>query len=230
MNISNTKEKKSTNNLAPIITIIALVLIISFGLSSCNSEDDVVSPSTTTTSISDTTTTTTDTTSIDSSSFYLTSAAIINGELLDAYKCETKVNNSESSIPLNWDNAPSGTNSFAVIMHHYPNANNTSSDPNSYLLVWGIDSTVSELAYGAADDGPWYLGANKDGNFISYTSPCSPSTGSHEYTITLYALSSVPASLPTQSSLSVTYSVLKNAIATTTVLGTASLTFNDVTL
>ena len=50
---------------------------------------------------------------------------------------------------------------------------------------------------GTADDGLWYIGSNKDGTAISYTSPCSPDAATHEYTITIYALSATPASLPT---------------------------------
>jgi phosphatidylethanolamine-binding protein (PEBP) family uncharacterized protein len=72
------------------------------------------------------------------------------------------------------------------------------------------------------------MGANKDGNAISYTSPCSPSAGSHEYTITVYALSETPTSLPTESSLTVDYDVMMAAIASVTTVGTAELTFNDV--
>ena len=134
----------------------------------------------------------------------------------------------ESSIPLAWSNVPESAGSLAVIMHHYPNPDDTSS-ANSYLLLWDIDPSVTSIAYGAADDGPWYIGSNKDGTAISYTSPCSPSAGTHEYTITLYALSETPATLPTSSTIDVTYSVLIAAIETVTVIDTATLTFNDVT-
>ena len=161
------------------------------------------------------------------SDFTLTSIAISNGELLDAYKCEAKVNNIENSIPLAWSNVPTGTNALAITMHHFPNSADTTI-VNSYLSLWGIDPSVSEIPYGKADDGSWFMGANKDGNTISYTSPCSPSAGVHAYTITLYALSGTPAGLPDTSSLNVTYSVLKNEMTTVTTIGTATLTFNDV--
>ncbi len=159
--------------------------------------------------------------------FSITSSAIINGELLDDYKCEEKIDGIEKSIPLSWGNVPEGTVSLAIMMYHYPNTNDTE-NPNSYLLLWDIDPSVTEIAYGAADDGSWYMGANKDGNAISYTSPCSPSAGTHEYTITIYALSETPASLPTESSLDVDYHVLMDAINTVETIGTASITFNDV--
>jgi len=50
------------------------------------------------------------------SNFKLTSTAIENGVLLDAYKCEEKVNDVENSIPLSWKNVPRGTKSLAVVM------------------------------------------------------------------------------------------------------------------
>jgi phosphatidylethanolamine-binding protein (PEBP) family uncharacterized protein len=164
---------------------------------------------------------------ITTSEFTLTSVAIKNGELQDAYKCEEKVNGTEKSIPLSWSNPPADTKSFAIIMKHYPHPDNLS-EINSYLLLWNIDPSVTEIPYGMADKGPWFMGCNKDGNTISYTSPCSPSVGIHEYTITIYALSATPSSLPTESSIDVDYDVLTNAIATVTIIDEATLTFNDV--
>lgn len=182
---------------------------------SCDKDED--SPTTTTNS------------STNTSAFTLTSEAIANGELLDAYKCESKTNNIENSIPIAWSNVPDAAVSLAVIMHHYPNSSDTTM-ANSYLLLWGIDPSVTEMAYGTADDGPWYMGANKDGNAISYTSPCSPSTGTHAYTITVYALDGLPSGLPSQSSLTVDYDTMKTAIASVNIVGRAVLDFNDVTL
>ncbi len=160
--------------------------------------------------------------------FTLSSIAISDGEISDSYKCETKVNGVEDSIPLSWSNVPDSTGSLAVIMHSYPNPDDTSS-VNSYLLLWDIDPSVTGIAHGEADDGSWFMGANKDGIAVSYTSPCSPGAGTHIYTITLYALSQTPPSLPDESTADVDYSVLKAAIDTVTTLGTATLTFIDVT-
>lgn len=115
-------------------------------------------------------------------------------------------------------------------MHHFPNANDTDlSRANQYLILWGIDPSVSQIAHGTADDGPWFMGSDKDGTTTSYTSPCSPSTGTHEYTITVYALSETPASLPQQSSVYVTLTVVTEAIQSVTEVGRTTLTFNDVT-
>ncbi|MFT7162275.1 MAG: phosphatidylethanolamine-binding protein (PEBP) family uncharacterized protein [Bacteroidia bacterium] len=164
--------------------------------------------------------------------FFIKSDAIANGELLEGFKCESKDSNIEKSIPLSWGGVPDGTTSLAITMHHYPNAedaNDADKDPNAYLLLWDIDPSVTSIVYGGADDGAWFMGSNKDGNAISYTSPCSPSAASHEYTITIYALSATPTSLPAVSSLTVDYGTLIDAIETVNILGTTTLTFNDVT-
>lgn len=163
----------------------------------------------------------------DSLDFTLTSEAVVNGELLDDYKCETKTDGVENSIPLAWENVPEGTGSLAIIMYHFPDPDDQT-QANSYLHLWNIDPSVTEIPYGTADDGPWFMGANKDGNTISYTSPCSPSAGSHEYHIRIFALSETPASFPTESSLSVDYTTFLAAVQTVTTIGTATLTFNDV--
>lgn len=162
------------------------------------------------------------------SGFKLTSTAIANGLLLDAYKCEKKVNGIENSIPLAWENAPAKTASFAITMIHYPNSAD-STKYNSYLLLWGIDKTVDKILYAEANKGPWFMGVNKDGNNISYTSPCSAGAGTHQYILTIYALAETPASLPTKSTTTVTYEVLTKAISTVTVLDKAKLIFNSVT-
>ena len=166
---------------------------------------------------------------VDTGAFVITSEAVADGELLEAFKCEQKVNDMENSIPLAWANVPDGTSSLAVVMYHYPNPDRTDEVPNTYLFLWNIDASVTEIPYGEADQGPWYMGPNKDGTAISYTSPCSPIAGTHEYTIRLYALSETPATLPTQSTLDMDYQTLLDAVATVTVLGRAELTFNDVT-
>jgi len=160
--------------------------------------------------------------------FTLSSSAIESGLLLNAYKCEPKVNGVENSIPLSWINAPATANAFAITMVHYPNPAD-SIHLNSYLLLWGIDKSVSAIPFGEADKGPWFMGPNKDTVAISYTSPCSPSSGAHKYIITIYALSATPPGLPVKSSMDVTYGVLMNALSTVTIIDKATLVFNNVT-
>ncbi|MEP1094734.1 MAG: YbhB/YbcL family Raf kinase inhibitor-like protein [Cyclobacteriaceae bacterium] len=194
-----------------------LILLFSVFLFSCSSDEGI-----------EVDTDTDNDFEIDTVGFRVTSEAIVNGELLANFKCESKTNDIENSIPLAWLEVPEGTGSLAVTMIHYPNADDLT-NPNSYLLLWDIDPSTTEIPYGTADDGPWYMGQNKDGTAISYTSPCSPSAATHEYTITVYALSETPASLPMMSSIDVDYSTLIDAIGTVTTIETTKLTFNDVT-
>ena len=158
--------------------------------------------------------------------FKLFSNAIENGVLLDAFKCEEKRNDVENSIPLSWKNVPDGTKSLAIVMYHYPKRDNKS-EINSYLLLWNIDPKISEIPYKMARNGDWYMGANKDGTAISYTSPCSRGKGKHKYTIALYALSETPASLPKANALDVDYATFMNAINTVQIIDRTTLTFLD---
>ena len=189
------------------------------------SKETVVTPAATTNTG---TTTTTPTPTVSASGFKLTSTAVVNGVLLNAFKCEKKVNGIENSIPLAWENAPAKATSFAITMIHYPNSSD-STKYSSYLLLWGIDKTVNKILYAEANKGPWFMGVNKDGNNISYTSPCSAGAGTQQYILTIYALSETPATLPTKSTTAVTYEVLTKAIPTVTVLDKTKLIFNSVT-
>ncbi|MBT2162848.1 YbhB/YbcL family Raf kinase inhibitor-like protein [Zobellia barbeyronii] len=160
------------------------------------------------------------------SDFKLTSIAIDNGVLLDAYKCEEKVNDVENSIPLSWENVPYGTKSLAIVMYHYPKKDDKT-EINSYLLLWDIDPETTGISYKMASKGNWFMGANKDGTAISYTSPCSRGKGKHEYTIALYALSETPTTLPQKHSLNVDYNVFMDALGTVEIIDRTTLTFID---
>ena len=179
------------------------------------------------------------------STFTLTSDAIVDGFMLEDngldssddnyqdYQCVENVNNQQASLPLSWENAPENTHSFAITMTHVDAQNNT----NSYLLLWDIDSTTSGIPYGEAgdhDNGYGYMGQNKDGVQISYSSPCSGSAGTHDYTLTLYALDANPLASYIDSSLDVDYELLMNGddsnsgINGVTILDTAVLDFSVV--
>jgi phosphatidylethanolamine-binding protein (PEBP) family uncharacterized protein len=158
------------------------------------------------------------------SNFTLSSIAIdTNGALLSDYQCEEKVNGSENSIPISWSNVPEGTSSLAITIHAYTNT--AVVETNSYLTLWGIGPDVTEIAYGAADDGDWFMGPNKDGAGISYTSPCNPSGNFSTYYMTIYALSETPSSLPTENSLTVDYDTLMEAIQTVTLLDSVEMEY-----
>ena len=192
------------------IRISALLLLCSMVAISCKKDSSI------------------DTAQTNTSTFKLSSIAVANGVLLDAYKCEKKVNKIENSIPLAWSGSPANAKSFAITMIHYPNPSDLVNF-NSYLELWGIDKSVSEIPYAKAGNGPWFMGPNKDLNAISYSSPCSSGSGSHQYTITIYALSETPASLPKENSMTVTNKVLMAALSKVTVIDKATLVFNSVT-
>lgn len=160
------------------------------------------------------------------SDFKLTSVAVKDGVLSDDYKCEEKVNGVENSIPLAWENVPDGTKSLAVIMYHYPKKDDKT-EVNSYLLLWDIKPEITEIPYKMAGKGDWFMGSNKDGNAISYSSPCSRGKGKHEYTIALFALSETPAALPKSSSMEVDYTAFINAISTVKIIDRTTLNFFD---
>ena len=158
--------------------------------------------------------------------FKLNSKAIANGKLLDAFKCEEKVADVENSIPLSWSNVPEGTKSLAIVMYHYPKKDDKS-EINSYLLLWGINPSVSEIPYKMANNPNWFMGSNKDGTAISYTSPCSRGPGKHKYTIALFALSETPKSLPKSNSLDVDLNTFMKAISDDNIIDITTLTFID---
>ncbi len=158
--------------------------------------------------------------------FKLESKAVVNGKLLDDFKCEKKINDVENSIPLSWSNVPEGTNSLAIVMYHYPKKDDKT-EINSYLLLWDINPSVSEIPYKMANNPNWFMGSNKDGTAVSYTSPCSHGPGEHKYTIALFALSETPKSLPKSNSVDVDLETLMNAISEVTVIDRTTLTFTD---
>ena len=185
-----------------------------------------------TSTVSQTTNTTSESTSAgytvtsSNSDFSLSSIAIdANGAILESYTCEAKVNGVESSIPISWANVPEGTGSLAISIH----ANINADEVNHYLLLWDIDPSVSEIPYGGANDGAWFMGPNKDFAKISYSSPCSPSPGTNTYIMTIYALSETPSSLPTEDSLEMSYPLLLSAIETVTLIDSVEMTYISVT-
>ncbi len=158
--------------------------------------------------------------------FTLTSSAVENGELLSDYQCDD-----DNSIPLEWSNVPSGTTKFAIHIVHYPNTNDVGdlSKANSYIALWDIDASVTSIAAGQVTNDDWYIGSNKDGDAIGYTSPCSPDAGTHEYIVTIYALSETPSSLPTENSLTINAETLYDSFSSVTILGSSEFIYDSVT-
>lgn len=119
-----------------------------------------------------------------SQNFTLTSAAFTNnGELPKLYSCDS----TGISPTLKWSNAPVGTKSFAITMHHIAKDGET----HVYFILYDIP--VDILGIPDAVQGIGKFGTNTVNRRTSYTPPCSKGPGPKEYIITVYALSDMTA-------------------------------------
>jgi phosphatidylethanolamine-binding protein (PEBP) family uncharacterized protein len=133
-----------------------------------------------------------------------------NGVFPKLYTCDS----TGISPKLSWSNAPTGTTSFAITMHHIP-----PTPPNHvYMLLYNIPSTTTSIPNAVSGIGQF--GINTVNGQTSYTPPCSQGPGAKLYTITVYALSSTPSFSVPQSQ--VTMDVFLAAISTKT-LATATI-------
>jgi phosphatidylethanolamine-binding protein (PEBP) family uncharacterized protein len=138
-----------------------------------------------------------------------------NGTLPAKYTCD----GTSISPPIAWKDAPTGTKSFAVIMHHIP----PTGDNHVYMLVYNIPSSVTNLTEKTANVG--LFGVNTVNGKTEYTPPCSQGPGAKLYVMTVYALSAEPVLGVVQSK--VTRDILLAAISKTT-LGTAVMNVNYI--
>ena len=136
-----------------------------------------------------------------------------NGTLPAKYTCD----GASVSPPIAWKDAPTGTKSFAVIMHHVP----PTGDNHVYMLVYNIPSSVNSLVEKNASVG--LFGVNTVNGKTEYSPPCSQGPGAKLYVMTVYALSAEPVLGVAQSK--VTRDILLAAISKTT-LGTAVMNVN----
>jgi len=141
--------------------------------------------------------------------FTLSSSAVANGGALPAdYTCD----GASQSPPLAWSNAPTGTKSYALSMHHIaPDAT------HYYWTVYNIPATISAIP--ANDKTIGTYGANSVNPTLAYAAPCSQGPGLKTYIITVYALSAAPT---IAAGTTVTRDVLLAAIADRT-LGSSTL-------
>lgn len=148
------------------------------------------------------------TTSLAQDAFTLSSPEIVDdGALPPELKC-TRDGGDGVSPPLSWTAVPDGTQSLAVIMHHYPRGTVEGQDaPSQYWLLWNIPPDTREIERGnplsIGDEG-----ADKDQRRTGYTPPCSPPGALHEYTITLYALDAQLDSLPQHDDVAVDWAAM----------------------
>ncbi len=116
------------------------------------------------------------------SSFVLSSPAVVGGVLPATYTCDS----TGVSPPLQWTGAPTGTLSFAVIMHHVAADN----EIKWYWVLYDIPAGVNSLPANVSGVGT--LGNNSVNGETAYEPPCSQGPGPKTYVITVYALSAPP--------------------------------------
>jgi phosphatidylethanolamine-binding protein (PEBP) family uncharacterized protein len=146
------------------------------------------------------------------SSFTLSSEAFIDGGLMGAqFTCD----GTGVSPALVWKNAPAGTTSYAITMHHLPPANEAK---HVYMLIYDLPASSDHLEQ-ASTIGSW--GMNTVNGKLEYTPPCSKGPGRKEYILSVYALSAAPAFSKSKSEIGM--DDLLTAIKSTT-LATATMT------
>lgn len=116
-------------------------------------------------------------------SFGLSSPDVIEGgSLPKEYTCDS----TGATLPLEWTEAPTGTQSLALIMHHV--------DPEGvikwYWILYDIPASVTALPKNVTGVGT--LGNNCVNERAEYAPPCSQGPGPKSYTYTVYALSAPP--------------------------------------
>ena len=141
-------------------------------------------------------------------SFVLRSSAVTNDSMLPA---EFTGDGASVSLPLEWTGAPTGTTSYALIMHHM--------DPQGivkcYWTLYNIPADVRSLPKNVKGVGT--LGNNSVNDRIGYAPPHSKGPGPKTYICTLYALSAAPQLdvPPSQVSRSVLLAAMKGHILAT---------------
>lgn len=115
-----------------------------------------------------------------------------DGRLPVKYTCD----GSASTLALNWSDAPEGTQSYAVIMHHTASAE----DIHWYLVLYNIPPDVTGLPENFTGTG--VLGNNSVNGRTEYAPPCSKGPGDKTYTYTVYALSAQPKIILPESEVS----------------------------
>ncbi len=118
------------------------------------------------------------------SSLTLSSAAFpANGNIPEKFTCE----GSNISPQISWKNSPSGTKTYAVVVHD-PDAPHAGG--YTHWVVYNIPANVNQIAENAPRQpqlpGGGVQGKNDD-ETLGYTGPCPPS-GKHRYYFYLYAL------------------------------------------
>ena len=115
--------------------------------------------------------------------FKLTSPAVSEGGALPK---EFTCDGVSATLPLAWSGAPTGTQRFAVVMHHIPGPGDT----HWYWVLHNIPAGITNLEKNSSGIGT--LGNNSVNSKTQYAPPCSKGPGLKVYTYTVYALSAEP--------------------------------------
>jgi Raf kinase inhibitor-like YbhB/YbcL family protein len=160
--------------------VIGLIFVVLGFASACTSRQNIaptatpiVSPTKIATAIPTT----------QATNFVLKSSKVVEGGALPRdYTCDGL----SATLPLEWSGAPSGTKSFAVVMHYIP----PEVTPYWYWIVYNIPPNVTKLPKNVQGIGT--LGNNSVNGKTQYSPPCSKGPGEKIYTYTVYALSAEP--------------------------------------
>lgn len=136
-----------------------------------------------------------------------------NGNFPKLFTCDS----SGFSPGLQWSNAPTGTNSYAITMHHLPPTYPTE-DKHVYIVLYNIPSAVTSLTNNSKTIGSF--GINTVDRKNSYSPPCSQGPGAKVYILTLYALSATPtiSVSSSQVTMDVLLASIRNKILDSTVM------------
>ncbi len=149
----------------------------------------------------------------------LTSSAFKDGQRIPVKYVMPGAGGKNISPPLEWQDAPKGTMSFALLcIDPHPIARNW-----IHWMVINIPADVDHLPEGASGKS-MPRGAKELKNsfgFVGYGGPQPPpGTGDHPYVFTIYALDVEKLDLPEQLSLSQFYKVIdKHSLAKATITG-----------
>lgn len=125
------------------IAVLSILLIIIFSTACCGAPP----PPGENTMPQDQTTPITAPTS-SNGTFMLTSSEVEEGGVLPK---EFTCDGVSATLPLSWKDAPEGTKSFAVIMHHVPGPGDT----HWYWVLYDIPFNITELERTRKASGPW---------------------------------------------------------------------------
>ncbi|MEI6151164.1 MAG: YbhB/YbcL family Raf kinase inhibitor-like protein [Chitinophagia bacterium] len=115
---------------------------------------------------------------------------------------------------LQWSNAPSNTNSYAITMYTIPGPG----DKHVYIVLYNIPASTTSIPNNSKSIG--VFGINTVDGKTTYTPPCSQGPGAKIYVLTIYALNAPPTiTVPnTQVTMDILLAGMKNKIVDSAVM------------